>query len=224
MQNEPRLRNSSASMPNKRIRPERERTLAQAIFQMKRAHALSRAMGEELLQAKAQVAELLVDIKIKDAALDAKVAVHKAEVALLEYKLLSKEAALGLPAPAPAPAPAVGIFGSCGSYIGQFNGPKMMAWDREGNVVVADCVNDRLQVIRLSDGAVLGIIECRCCATATAATYEPSAAKAVEMGSSTVPAPFCSTRAHHRERLLQSSHTGAGVSATISRALRSVNL
>ena len=33
-----------------------------------------------------------------------------------------------------------------------------MAWDREGNIVVADCVNDRLQIIRLSDGAVLRTI------------------------------------------------------------------
>jgi len=59
---------------------EREKTLAEAIFQMKRAHEellkamreqklqreiLSRAVGEELLQAKAQVAELLVGIRIK---------------------------------------------------------------------------------------------------------------------------------------------------------------
>ena len=34
----------------------------------------------------------------------------------------------------------------------------MMAWDREGNIVVAACVNDRLQIIRLSDGAVLRTI------------------------------------------------------------------
>jgi hypothetical protein len=112
------------------------------------------------------------------------------------------------------------IFGSKGSSNGQFNYPRSMAWDLQGNVVVADNDNHRLQVIRLSDGACLriigskgsgagqfncpygvafdsaghiivadtGIIECRCCATATAATYEPSAAKAVETGSSTIPA------------------------------------
>jgi hypothetical protein len=53
-----------------------------------------RAMAEELLQAKAQVAELRADIRIKDAALEAKVAVHKAELDLLETRLQSKEAAL----------------------------------------------------------------------------------------------------------------------------------
>ncbi len=60
-----------------------------------------RAMGEELLQSKAQVAELRAEIRIKDvmlqakdAALEAKDSVHKAEVALLQSKLQSKEAAL----------------------------------------------------------------------------------------------------------------------------------
>jgi hypothetical protein len=53
-----------------------------------------RAMAEELLQSKAQVAELRADIRIKDAALEAHAAVHKAEVGLLESKLQSKEAAL----------------------------------------------------------------------------------------------------------------------------------
>jgi hypothetical protein len=59
------------------------------------------AMGEQLLQAKAQVTELRAAIMIKDATLQAKDAalkakdsVHKAEVALLESKLQSKEAAL----------------------------------------------------------------------------------------------------------------------------------
>ncbi len=46
-----------------------------------------RAMGEQLLQAKAQVAELRVDIRTKDAALEAKESVHKVKVALLESKL-----------------------------------------------------------------------------------------------------------------------------------------
>ncbi len=66
-----------------------------------------RAMGEqllqakaELLQAKAQVAELRAEIRIKDAALEAKDIVHKAEVAMPESKLQSPAAAC-LPAPAP---------------------------------------------------------------------------------------------------------------------------
>ena len=53
-----------------------------------------RVMGEELLQSKAQVAELRAEIRIKDAALEAKDAAHKSEVALLESELQSKEAAL----------------------------------------------------------------------------------------------------------------------------------
>ncbi len=66
-----------------------------------------RAMGEqllqakaELLQAKAQVAELRAEIRIKDAALEAKDIVHKAEVAVPESKLQSPAAAFP-PAPAP---------------------------------------------------------------------------------------------------------------------------
>jgi hypothetical protein len=50
------------------------------------------------------------------------------------------------------------IFGSEGSSNGQFNYPKLMAWDHQGNVVVADSNNHRLQVIRLSDGACLRTI------------------------------------------------------------------
>ena len=50
------------------------------------------------------------------------------------------------------------IFGSEGSSNGQFNYPRFMAWDHQGNVVVADQVNHRLQVIRLSDGACLRTI------------------------------------------------------------------
>ncbi len=46
-----------------------------------------RAMAEDLLQAKEQVAELRAEIRIKDAA-------HKAKFALLESELQSKEAAL----------------------------------------------------------------------------------------------------------------------------------
>ncbi len=63
------------------------------------------AMGEELLHAKVQVAELRAEIRIKDAALESEVrsreaalqakdAVHKAHVALLESKLQSKDDAL----------------------------------------------------------------------------------------------------------------------------------
>ncbi len=62
---------------------------------------------EQLLQAKAQVAELRADIRIKDAALEAKVAVHKAEVALLETKLQSKEAALAAALQSKEAVPAV---------------------------------------------------------------------------------------------------------------------
>jgi hypothetical protein len=53
-----------------------------------------RAMREELLQLKAQVAELRAEVRIKNAALEAKDNAHKAEVALLESELQSKEAAL----------------------------------------------------------------------------------------------------------------------------------
>ena len=50
------------------------------------------------------------------------------------------------------------IFGSKGSSNGQFKYPRFMAWDHQGNVVVADTDNHRLQVIRLSDGACLRTI------------------------------------------------------------------
>ena len=53
-----------------------------------------RALGEQLLQAKAQVAELRAEIRIRDAALEAKDATHKAKFALIESELQSKEAAL----------------------------------------------------------------------------------------------------------------------------------
>jgi hypothetical protein len=242
-----------------------------------------RAMAEQLLQSKAQVAALLADIRIKDAALEAHADVHKAEVDLLETKLQSMEVALqaslhrkeaaiqskdalvrrvqsgqgrgdgpvasgaaqqssaraaggsSAPAPAPAPAVAVGcvapsgpgflcIFGSEGSSKKKLKQPRFMEWDRQGNVVVADQGNHCLQVIRLSEGAHLRtigskqalvnstnptawrltvqatsswlarvMIECRCCATATAATYEPSAAEAVKTGSFPFPAAFWST-------------------------------
>jgi len=50
------------------------------------------------------------------------------------------------------------IFGSRGTSNGQFFCPRFMAWDHQGNVVVADQNNHRLQVIRLSDGACLRTI------------------------------------------------------------------
>ena len=50
------------------------------------------------------------------------------------------------------------IFGSRGSSNGQFSYPTFMVWDLQGNVVVADDDNHRLQVIRLSDGACLRTI------------------------------------------------------------------
>ena len=65
-------------------------------------------------------------------------------------------------------------IGSKGSGAGQFNLPRGVAFDSAGHIIVAD----------------REIIECRCCATATAATYEPSAAKAVETGSSSLPTAF----------------------------------
>ncbi len=78
----------------------------------------------------------------------------------------SLPAAGGSSAPALAPAPALGpvarsgpgflrIFGSKGLSNGQFNYPRFMPWDHQGNVVVADDDNHRLQVFRLSDGACL---------------------------------------------------------------------
>ncbi len=53
------------------------------------------------------------------------------------------------------------IFGSEGSSNGQFKWPSSMAWYHQGNVVVADGTNHRLQVIRLSDGACLRTIGSR---------------------------------------------------------------
>jgi hypothetical protein len=55
---------------------------------------MERAMAEQLLQEKAQVAELRAEIRIRDAALEAKDATHKAKFALIESELQSKEAAL----------------------------------------------------------------------------------------------------------------------------------
>ena len=41
------------------------------------------------------------------------------------------------------------LFGSHGSSNWQFKHARLMAWDQQGNVVVADADNHRLQVIRL---------------------------------------------------------------------------
>ncbi len=93
-------------MPDKRMRPfVKEEPGAEGLEQ-------ARAMGEQLLQAKAELAELRAEIRIKDAALEAKGRihqaeleakdaalqakdrVHKAEAALLEFKLQGKDALL----------------------------------------------------------------------------------------------------------------------------------
>jgi hypothetical protein len=50
------------------------------------------------------------------------------------------------------------IFGSKGSSNRQFNHPRLTAWDVQGNAVVADDWNDRLQVVRLWDGACIRTI------------------------------------------------------------------
>jgi hypothetical protein len=93
-------------MSDKRMRPfVKEKPGAEWLEQ-------ARAMGEQLLQAKAELAELRAEIRIKDAALEAKGRVHqseleakdaalqakdrvhKAEAALLEFKLQGKDALL----------------------------------------------------------------------------------------------------------------------------------
>jgi hypothetical protein len=82
---------------------ERERALGDQLLRAKE-ELLQRekAMGEELLQAKVQVAELRAEIRIRDAALEAKDKAHKAEVAVLELKLQYSS-----PAPAPYWPPAM---------------------------------------------------------------------------------------------------------------------
>ena len=49
-------------------------------------------------------------------------------------------------------------FGSQGASNGKFNCPRLMACDHEGNIVVVDKSNHRLQVLRRSDGACLRTI------------------------------------------------------------------
>ena len=41
-------------------------------------------------------------------------------------------------------------FGSKGSEAGQFNDPKGISVDRKGNILVADKVNDRIQIFNTS--------------------------------------------------------------------------
>ena len=103
---QPALCNCTAAMSDKRMRPfVKEKPGAEWLEQ-------ARAMGEQLLQAKAELAELRAEIRIKnavleakdrihqaeleakDAALQAKDRVHKAEAALLESKLQSKDTLL----------------------------------------------------------------------------------------------------------------------------------
>ena len=67
------------------------------------------------------------------------------------------------PATAPSASPAAAAaflraFGSKGASNGQFQNPSLMAVDCDGNVVVADEANHRVQVLRLSDGACLRTI------------------------------------------------------------------
>jgi DNA-binding beta-propeller fold protein YncE len=43
-------------------------------------------------------------------------------------------------------------IGSAGNGAGQFNEPRGVAFDGAGNIIVADCFNHRVQVLRYSDG------------------------------------------------------------------------
>ncbi len=48
---------------------------------------------------------------------------------------------------------AMGRTCSQGSDAGQFNGPRCVALDSAGHIIVADCSNHRVQVLRYSDGS-----------------------------------------------------------------------
>ena len=50
------------------------------------------------------------------------------------------------------------VFGSAGAGNGHFNSPVFCALDDEGNLVVSDQGNHRIQVLRYSDGAHLRTI------------------------------------------------------------------
>jgi DNA-binding beta-propeller fold protein YncE len=43
-------------------------------------------------------------------------------------------------------------FGSHGAGAGQFNCPWGIAFDGAGHIIVPDCINHRVQIIRYSDG------------------------------------------------------------------------
>jgi hypothetical protein len=95
-------------------------------LQLLRAHAFSlqgmereRLMGEALLQAKAQVAELLAEIRIKDAALEAKDALHKAllEVATLKAEVAVQKLQLQSSTAAPTSSPYLGRYAAPGKHI-----------------------------------------------------------------------------------------------------------
>jgi hypothetical protein len=78
-----------------------------------------RLMGEALLQAKAQVAELLAEIRIKEAALEAKDAVHKAllEVATLKAEVAVQKLQLQSSTAAPTASPYLGRYAAPGKHI-----------------------------------------------------------------------------------------------------------
>ncbi len=100
--------------------------------------------------------------------------------------------------------------GSEGSGAGHFDSPHGVAFDGAGHIIVADSLNHRVQVLRCSDGSHVRTIG--------------------SQGSGNGHFRFAlrrfdrRPRAHHRERVLQSSHTGAAVSSRPLRALRSVKL
>ena len=133
---------------------------------------------DQLLQAKdAEIRRLHADV----ARCSAESAANGAARQPAQARAAPAPAPAAAPAPDPAaaaalaaaaPPPALGRvaasspgflskFGSCGASNGQFNFPRLMAWDQQGNVVVADETNHRLQVVRLSDGACLRTIGSR---------------------------------------------------------------
>jgi hypothetical protein len=162
---------------------------SQAFGEMERA----RLMELELQRAKADVARLQVEAKVKEEASKVKeealqaVIRCKDDIIMLKKQLLqAKEAEIrwlhaevartpqvqAAAANAPAPAPALGRVASSGpgflSNFGRYGAsnvlfkyPKFMAWDQQGNVLVADADNHRLQFVRLSDGACLRTIGCK---------------------------------------------------------------
>ena len=49
-------------------------------------------------------------------------------------------------------------FGSEGSSEGQFDGPNSVAVDRDGNLVISDCLNNRIQVMDI-EGILFDLLE-----------------------------------------------------------------